>query len=332
MLPRRIPSNGPRRLSPGVFRLLRHVAASMAVSVPILLLALMPRASAEAHPAGAVTAARTSHALRGTFVPVTTGKLLFGAAALPRPTTVTVPKGLAQKVLTEAAAPGSGTADQLAPKPPTTSPYPHASVGFDISWPQCGSPLPGPQVVAPVGVNNGSAFTLNPCLSSEVAWAGSSLTLYTNLNSPTPHTDPSQWYSGPAGTCTELGCASWNYGYKSAQWAMRAARDAGASSKTWWLDVEKSNIWSPNTEANDDVVSGAIAAVRQAGAQPAVYATALQWQEIAGGWTPGVPVWFPIGNTPAPPASFCSPTSFAGGPVYMVQSLPGSPYDQDYTC
>jgi len=66
--------------------------------------------------------------------------------------------------------------------------------------------------------------------------------------------------------------------------------------------------------------------------QPAVYATALQWQEIAGGWTPGVPVWFPIGNTPAPPASFCSPTSFAGGPVYMVQSLPGSPYDQDYTC
>ncbi len=332
MLPRRIPSNDPGKRRLAVRPLLSLVATSMAVSVSISVLRV-PLASAGPHSVDAKAAVRSGHSALVALPPVRTGKLLFGVSALTAPTTVTLPKGLFQEVLTKPAAPGSGTAAQLAPPPPpVVSPYPHTSLGFDISWPQCSSPFPGPQEVAPVGVNNGSAFTVNPCLSTEAAWAGSSLTLYTNLNSPTNQSDPSQWATGPAGTCTDFGCVSWNYGYKSAQWAMQAAHDSGASSKTWWLDVETSNIWSPNTQANDDVVAGAIAAIRQAGAQPAVYATARQWQEIAGGFSPGVPVWYPIGDTPAPPASFCSPTSFAGGPVYMVQSLAGSPYDQDYTC
>lgn len=307
----------------------------MAVSVSTVVLALIPWAWAAPHPAEGSAAPRTGHSALASLPPVKTGTLPFGLASLERPRTVTIPKGLSQKLLTEPAPPGSGTASQLAPpppKPPSASPYPHTSVGFDISWPQCTSRFPGPQAVAPVGVNDGSAFTVNPCLSREAAWAGSSLTLYTNLNSPTTKSDPSQWASGPAGDCTDFGCVSWNYGYKSAQWAMQAADDSGASSKTWWLDVETSNIWSPNTAANDDVVTGAIAAIRQAGAQPAIYANERQWREIAGNFSPGVPVWYPIGNTPAPAASFCSPTSFAGGPVYMVQNLAGSRYDQDYAC
>ncbi len=84
------------------------------------------------------------------------------------------------------------------PGPGSTS-----TTGNDISWPQCGGSFPSGQAFGIVGVNDGLANTLNPCLgrynggalsTSELIWAwGSSgstnlpkAALYVNTANPSP--------------------------------------------------------------------------------------------------------------------------------------------------
>ena len=186
--------------------------------------------------------------------------------------------------------------------------------------------------MAVVGVNGGSAFTENPCFSSEASWGGPNLTVYLNLNSP-QGSDSGQFGNGPAGACAmgDLTCESYNYGYNSAQQSIAMTQQAGHGSSTWWLDVETGNYWTSDKNANDQVIAGAIAAIHQAGYAAAIYSTSYQWGQIAGSYTPSVPVWYPTGQATSSPNSWCSGSSFAGGPVYLVQSAAGS-YDGDYSC
>ena len=49
-----------------------------------------------------------------------------------------------------------------------------AGPGNDVSWPQCGKALPKGQTFGIVGVNNGLANNTNPCLKTQLTWAGTS--------------------------------------------------------------------------------------------------------------------------------------------------------------
>jgi hypothetical protein len=129
--------------------------------------------------------------------------------------------------------------------------------GNDVSYPQCGASLPSGQAFGIVGVNDGLANTLNPCLGpssrypsytqSELYWAVAKSTgrssqaeasLY--VNTADPGNGVSDWptiSSGdPYGDCTTSGTSSkgqdstacaWQYGYnKMAQdilWLTSAA-------------------------------------------------------------------------------------------------------------
>jgi hypothetical protein len=44
-------------------------------------------------------------------------------------------------------------------------------VGYDVSYPQCGSSLPSARAFAIVGVNGGLSTKANPCLATQLAWA-----------------------------------------------------------------------------------------------------------------------------------------------------------------
>ncbi|MDE2281571.1 MAG: hypothetical protein KGJ92_02215, partial [Actinomycetales bacterium] len=73
----------------------------------------------------------------------------------------------------------------------TTSPaVSPASVGYDISFPQCGGTLPTGMGFGIVGVNDGRPYTTNPCLATEIQWATSSLAatpqFYVNTANPGP--------------------------------------------------------------------------------------------------------------------------------------------------
>ncbi len=98
------------------------------------------------------------------------------------------------------------------------------ATGNDISFPQCGSAFPSDQAFGIVGVNDGLAETLNPCLGtvpsysdSELYWAVSSSTgtagqpkasLYLNTSDPgnvannEPVADWPSSGSSPDGACT----------------------------------------------------------------------------------------------------------------------------------
>jgi hypothetical protein len=226
----------------------------------------------------------------------------------------------------------NATGDFSAAPPPAGAPYAQGDAGFDISYPQCGKAFPPRSNVGVVGVNDGSAFTINPCFAREASWAAPNLTVYVNLNAP-PSADSTDWDHGPDGTCPtgSSSCESYNYGFNAVQNSVAYVRSTGNISKTWWLDIETRNNWSSNTAANDHVIAGALASIRLNGDTAAIYSTNYQWNRIAGNYVPGVPAWYATGVVTDTPKRWCSGTSFAGGPIYLVQGGSDS-FDGDYSC
>lgn len=229
------------------------------------------------------------------------------------------------------------------PPHPAGSPYPDGGLGFDISWPQCPNmSLPaGPSSFDVIGVNDGHAYSINPCLQAQATWAGSKLSLVMNLNIPIPSWDNNQTnhlLQGPDATCAankNLACEYYDYGYNAAISSMAdAALYHINPDVVWWLDIEApgSQLWSSNTADNTAVIQGAIAALQAANHTVGVYSTSYQWGQIVGDYSPGVPLWVATGTDPSNLASWCGPAyGFGGGTTWLVQFGRGS-FDGDYAC
>ena len=221
--------------------------------------------------------------------------------------------------------------------------------GYDISWPQCGSAFPSNPAFGIVGVNKGIVFSPNPCLSSEIQWAGGTRAqLYANTGNPGPALS-SHWPSGqtsprwcdPANTDT-ADCA-FDYGYNAAKDSFQDAVAAfGAldlagspAGSAWWLDVETANSWRSNVSLNVAALQGeayyftSVAGVAKLG----IYSTQYQWNQITGGsgafsanhsWVAGV-------SSQKNAKSHCSGAGFTGGGVELTQySFSG--FDADLIC
>ncbi|MGH9129499.1 MAG: cell wall-binding repeat-containing protein [Acidimicrobiales bacterium] len=233
--------------------------------------------------------------------------------------------------------------DYPPPPHPAGSPFPNGGLGFDISWPQCPNMvLPnGPSSFDIIGVNDGHAYSINPCLQAQAAWAGSSLSLVMNLNIPIPSWDnnmANHLQQGPDAACAaipkNIGCQYYDYGYNAAISSMADAALYSITSKVWWLDIEAphSQLWSDSTIYNGQVIQGAIDALHNAGHVAAVYSTSYQWGQITGSYAPGVPTWVATGTDPSNLADWCgSSHAFGGGTTWMVQFGRGS-FDGDYSC
>ena len=204
--------------------------------------------------------------------------------------------------------------------PGTASAAP-AAVGYDVSYPQCGTTLPQDRAFAVVGVNGGLSTRANPCLSAQLGWAlGSSgavpgqprAQLYLNTANPGElRTQVTTWPTRgatPYGLCNGANSAacSWQYGWERAQNsidafftpAARAARsDSRPASYVWWLDVETMNTWqSGSSEAlgrNRATLEGMTALLQSRGGRVGIYSTNQQWAQIAG----TVPVSSPLAGT-----------------------------------
>ena len=206
--------------------------------------------------------------------------------------------------------------------------------GFDVSWPQCGSSaLPSAHAFAVLGVTGGKAFTTNPCLRAQWAWASGAsgaAGLYVNLNGADPPSSPTA-VDGPAGHCRAgaFPCAAYNYGANAVDFALSYARRAGASSPMWWLDIETGNSWSAQTDLNAEVIRGAVDELHHRHLSAGIYSTGLQWSEITGSARFGVPVWVAGSPDLTSAASYCS-RGFNDGPVWMVQTMLA--YDVNYLC
>ena len=240
---------------------------------------------------------------------------------------------------------------------PTSSPP--ASVGYDISWPQCGALLPTGQAFGIVGVNGGLANNTNECLAAQLSWAAAStgitsqprVALYVNTANP-PAAEAAWWptsNSYPAGALAPVAnpygqCAgadgaacSYVYGYAKAYDNANFRGVENPASFFWWLDVETENSWSSDTVANRAALEGMVHyyldVLGVAGV--GIYSTGQQWTEIVGSVGAvysgtavpglsnlnGLPSWLAGATTLAGAQANCSDPALTGGAVTLTQYL-----------
>jgi hypothetical protein len=230
------------------------------------------------------------------------------------------------------------------------------ATGFDVSYPQCGRPLPAGGDVAVVGVNAGTGTTTNPCLADQLAWgdaptadrAARPADVYVNTANPghlgdwwpsadlTRSGDP---VTDPAGRCAgaEDAACAYVYGYSVATEDVAARGVTAVADRTWWLDVETMNSWSWDRQANLAAIEGMAAAIRAAGGDVGIYSTQRQWDLIVGDATPsvglaGAPSWIAGATSRSGALANCAASPLTpGGRVRMVQWVEQG-VDHDIAC
>ncbi len=241
-----------------------------------------------------------------------------------------------------------------------------AGSGYDVSYPQCNSTLPTDGAFNIVGINGGLVYTGNPCLESQITWAGGAAAhFYINTGNLGPTS--SYW---PEGQTSPMNCdaanpdttaCAFNYGYNAAKDSYERAAAAYArlgitaspAATTWWLDVETSNswrgeLWSESTPelVGTDATSRNVASI--AGAvhylqsnakitKLGVYSTPYQWDLITGSSKlfSDLVSWHALGqsNYDAAAKACTGFSGFTGAPVVMTQYIDTSlNLDVNVTC
>lgn len=209
-----------------------------------------------------------------------------------------------------------------APEPTAQPPRPAATVdgvGFDISYPQCRSPLPTGGSFGIVGVNGGAPRTSNKCLAEQAAWAKTlqGYAVYVNTS-----------YSGKGDPV--------EYGRALIDDAIARKRDAvKGGTSMWWLDVEITNTWKGTQQENATVLAAMAQRLQELKVRVGIYSSPQQWQIIAGDYAPGLPVWNATGPGRKKSALAACSESFAGSTtaiVQWVQKADGRSLDHNVIC
>lgn len=215
-----------------------------------------------------------------------------------------------------------------------------SSFGYDVSWPQCGRVLPSDGAFRIVGVNNGLAFSDNPCFEEQLSWAqGTGAQLYINTGNPGPELSRF-WPLGQKSPriCKKsdsdsLGCA-FNYGYNFAEYAYKSAersyQNIGLAIKPKdsfiWLDVEIENSWRNSKKKNVYALQGAVHYLEKVARAKKIgfYSNYYQWGEITGSTKvfEGYPSWVATASNPDLSIEACAKTTgFTGGGTRLTQYI-----------
>lgn len=237
--------------------------------------------------------------------------------------------------------------------------------GYDISYPQCGSPYPSHRAFGIVGVNGGLANDANGCLKGELRWANRSPGLTTPsqapasfyINTADPGPGVADWpHSGDAGSYGKCHQGSWSracayiYGQDRATYSyglVDAINSDVASEDPWWLDIETSNTWATNSKAgykglNIAAIKGFISGLMSAGAPAPVgiYSIGNQWKAITGlttRTTPralglSAPAWIGVTGTLKGAREACASAGFTGGGSLALAQYGARGFDADLRC
>lgn len=205
-------------------------------------------------------------------------------------------------------------APKTAPAPRPVVHYPDslaAGWGIDVSWPQCGAPLPAIATgFAVVGVNGGRPMTGNPCLPEQLGALRGHLPVafYLNLDAPVSG-DPSA------------------YGAKAVDDGLARIARTGAHVPVVWLDVEVLNAWRDRA-TNVAVINGALRRLAARGVVGGIYSSGPMWQQITGGAAVGVPVWLAITGSEVPSLRHACTVGLGGAKATMVQYVAITPAKQ----
>ncbi len=235
---------------------------------------------------------------------------------------------------------------------------PTLPIGYDISYPQCGAPLPSDVAFGIVGVNGGRVYAPNPCLApealeqSQLAWAGREAELYANTANPGPE-QSDYWPTGQTSprVCSpddvdSVDCA-YDYGWNAAADSYASAlaayvglgwADADATriptANRWWLDVEVANSWRSDEERNVAALQGAVDYLESMEVGGVgFYSAPRMWQKITGGTDAFAdhPSWTAGASTMAQARQVCQQPGFTGGRVEMAQYFANG-FDANHRC
>jgi hypothetical protein len=224
-------------------------------------------------------------------------------------------------------------------------------LGADVSYPQCGGPLPTGQAFAIVGVNGGSAVTTNPCLATQLEWGEQStggtvhddVQLYVNTGNPAGGDLWPQTGSNRYGDCdgsNSTACA-YQYGWDRA-WEDATLRGISYPEEyMWWLDVEIANTWDYSDGGgvrNAAVLEGMTEFFTAIGSRGVgLYSTAYQWGHIVGDGVSatsslnGLSNWRPTGSTLEGAQANCGLEPLTpGGIIEMTQFT--TDFDYNWSC
>jgi hypothetical protein len=230
------------------------------------------------------------------------------------------------------------------------------SIGFDVSYPQCGGSLPEVFSFAVIGVNGGRVYSPNHCLADDetglLAWAGPNAELYANTANPGPdHSD--HWPTGQdapraclADDADSADCA-YDYGWNAAAdsyanavaayvalgWAHADATRTPVANR-WWLDVEVANSWRSNRSLNVAALQGAVAYLESMEVESVgFYSAPRMWAQIVGDADAFAdhPAWVAGASTLRQARAVCRADGFTGGRVLMAQYF-AKGLDANYRC
>jgi hypothetical protein len=259
---------------------------------------------------------------------------LVAASALVVVWVVAVPGCAPPRLVSPLAAP--------TPAPDGPAGYAGLDLGYDLSYPQCKQgdrPLAGARFSI-VGLNNGRAYTTNPCFERQWAKALRPRSIYVNsgyyppnlLRTTTACRIAAQRRLPSADTAHRdayaIGCGE-------AEHALAVADHAGGQGAAmWWIDVEASNSWDENDiELNRNSLLGQLERLDRAGVAIGLYSSFRDWTEVMGGWQPP---WVRANWLPARSvAQTCAGPGFSGVPVWLVQEpdpAPDPTLDIDHVC
>ncbi|MEO8456823.1 MAG: hypothetical protein ABI559_03320 [Chloroflexota bacterium] len=266
-------------------------------NLPLACLALSLTAIVAACSSAGDSPSPTSEAVSGT--PRVT------ASPLPTPTPVATPP------------PTSAISPTPFVSPLDLSAYPAGSVGYAISFPQCGGAYPSaPFDFGIIGITDGSALTRNPCFGDEYRWALNghyhpSIYMNTNLrkaNLPDPNPP----------NCDD-GCVAYQNGWDTAADAYDYAVSENAVAPVWWLDVQIVSSWSPNLSLNERALVGAADFLHAKGIRVGISSTHYQWTTIAGEAQHNQTVWDASAGSPEQAKDFCREgKDFGGGRTELI--------------
>jgi hypothetical protein len=226
-------------------------------------------------------------------------------------------------------------------------------LGVDVSYPQCGEPLPSGHAFALVGVNGGKPTTTNPCLATQLAWARQAVggtvhdhvQLYVNTANPGAAGAPTWPRSGRNryGSCNGSNSAAcaYQYGWDRARDDATIRGISHPAQYMWWLDVETVNSWdySPGGRArNAAVLEGMTDYFTGIGSRGVgLYSTRSMWGSVVGGALRpdsslnGLANWRPTGSTLAGARAACGVAPLTpGGVIELTQYT--ADYDYNYSC
>jgi hypothetical protein len=223
--------------------------------------------------------------------------------------------------------------------------------GVDVSYPQCGEPLPTGQAFALVGVNGGKPSTTNPCLADQLAWAAEStggtvhddVQLYVNTANPAGGDSWPRSGSNYHGTCdgsNSRACA-YQYGWDRAHEAATSRGISHPEQYMWWLDVEVANSWDYTDGGgtrNAAVLEGMtdyFTSIDSRGV--GLYSTRAQWNQIIGNGVDstsslnGLSNWRPGGSTLEDAQATCAVAPLTpGGVIELTQYT--TEFDYNFSC